>query len=205
MRYRMISRAAAPHRAQAGDAGRPLLAAHRPASDEQPAPHDPDNPYARYFTAPRRFSELCRHGRPAPRQRGSAFLHLRPACDADGGCTDKIEVVRREAKVALDFEAMQEMQEELQEKYKDAWPPVSPKSAREKLLWMMIEAGEMADVIKKDGDEQIMKDQQIRAHFIEEMCDTLMYLNDVMLCYQIEPAELEAKYIQKHEINMKRW
>jgi NTP pyrophosphatase (non-canonical NTP hydrolase) len=69
----------------------------------------------------------------------------------------------------------------------------------------MIEAGEMADVIKKDGDERIMKERQSRDHFIEELCDTLMYLNDVMLCYRIEPEELEAKYRQKHERNMKRW
>ncbi len=105
----------------------------------------------------------------------------------------------------LNFEAMKEMQQELQEKYKDKWSPISPACAREKLLWMMIEAGEMADVIKKDGDEQIMNDKQVREHFIEEMCDTLMYLNDVMLCYRIEPEELEAKYLQKHQRNMKRW
>lgn len=105
----------------------------------------------------------------------------------------------------LNFEKMQEMQVELQEKYKEKWPPVSPESARDKLLWMMIEAGEMADVIKKDGDERIMKERQSRDHFIEELCDTLMYLNDVMLCYRIEPEELEAKYRQKHERNMKRW
>jgi NTP pyrophosphatase (non-canonical NTP hydrolase) len=101
----------------------------------------------------------------------------------------------------LNFEKMQEMQVELQEKYKEKWPPISPESARDKLLWMMIEAGEMADVIKKDGDERIMKERQSRDHFIEELCDTLMYLNDVMLCYRIEPEELEAKYRQKHERN----
>lgn len=105
----------------------------------------------------------------------------------------------------FNFEMMKELQEELQEKNKDKWTPISPKCARDKLLWMMIEAGEMADIIKKDGDELIMKDEQIREHFIEEMCDTLMYFNDIMLCYKIEPKELESKYIQKHDINMNRW
>lgn len=105
----------------------------------------------------------------------------------------------------LNFDIMQEMQEELQEKYKDKWASISPKCARDKLLWMMIEAGEMADVIKKDGDELIMNSSEVREHFIEEMCDTLMYFNDVMLCYNITPDELESKYIKKHEINMKRW
>ena len=37
------------------------------------------------------------------------------------------------------------------------------------------------------------------------MCDTLMYLNDVMLCYGISPEELEEVYLKKHEKNMKRW
>lgn len=105
----------------------------------------------------------------------------------------------------LDFKTMKQMQEELQEKYKDKWPPICPSTARDKLLWMMIEAGEMADIIKKDGDELIMQDSNTREHFIEEMCDTLMYFNDVMLCYNIQPEELESKYIEKHQNNMNRW
>lgn len=105
----------------------------------------------------------------------------------------------------LNFERMQEMQKELQEKYKDQWTALSPKCARDKLLWMIVEAGEMADIIKKDGDEQIMNNIETREHFIEEMCDTLMYFNDVMLCYKITPDEFATKYIQKHEYNMKRW
>lgn len=50
-----------------------------------------------------------------------------------------------------------------------------------------------------------MHDREIRTHFIEELCDTLMYLNDVMLCYEITPDELYTEYIRKHERNMKRW
>ncbi len=49
----------------------------------------------------------------------------------------------------FNFEKMQEIQKELQEKYKDKWDPLSPHRGRDKLLWMMIEAGEIADVIKK--------------------------------------------------------
>ena len=84
----------------------------------------------------------------------------------------------------FNFDEMQKMQEELQQKYKDKWEAISPECARNKLLWMMIEAGEMADIIKKDGDGMIMVDSKVREHFIEEMCDTLMYFNDVMLCYK---------------------
>lgn len=105
----------------------------------------------------------------------------------------------------LDFERMQQMQMNLQDKYKDKWPALEPKVGRDKLLWMMIEAGESADVIKKNGDSEIMENTEVRTHFIEEVCDTLMYLNDVMLCYDITPSELEEVYMDKHNTNMKRW
>ena len=105
----------------------------------------------------------------------------------------------------LTFETMHSMQEQLLDRYKDKWPALSPAIARDKLLWMMIEAGEMADIIKKRGDEQIMNNSDVRAHFIEEMCDTLMYFNDVMRCYSITPDEFEAIYLAKHQRNMQRW
>ena len=106
---------------------------------------------------------------------------------------------------SLTFDAMHELQRELHERYKDKWRPISPEIGRDKLLWMMIEAGEMADIIKKKGDEQIMNDDAVRAHFIEEMCDTLMYFNDVMRCYEIAPEEFERVYREKHERNLGRW
>lgn len=105
----------------------------------------------------------------------------------------------------LSFEAMHDMQRELHERYKDKWRPISPDIARDKLLWMMIEAGEMADIIKKQGDAKIMERGEVRDHFIEEMCDTLMYFNDVMRCYSITPEELESIYLAKHKKNMERW
>ena len=103
------------------------------------------------------------------------------------------------------FDMMQEIQRELQEKYKNKWNPLIPQRGRDSLLWMMIEAGEIADVIKKQGDDSIVNDADVRVHFIEEMCDTLMYFNDVMLCYGITPAELKKVYLDKHKKNMYRW
>ena len=102
------------------------------------------------------------------------------------------------------FQKMQQIQKELQEKYKDKWGGLSPQIGRDKLLWMMVEAGEMADIIKKNGDEDIMNDQSTRAHFIEEICDVLMYLNDVMLCYDISVEDLREIYVKKHEKNIDR-
>lgn len=103
------------------------------------------------------------------------------------------------------FGTMQKIQKELQEKYKSKWSPLIPEKGRDQLLWMMIEAGEIADVIKKQGDERIMNDRKVRRHFIEEMCDTLMYFNDIMLCYHIAPEELQEIYLEKHNRNMNRW
>lgn len=106
---------------------------------------------------------------------------------------------------SLDLDQMQQMQKALQEKYKDKWPKLEPTVGRDKLLWMMIEVGEVGDVIKKCGDKEIMENHATREHFIEEMCDTLMYFNDVMLCYDISPQELQVAYIKKHDTNLNRW
>lgn len=103
------------------------------------------------------------------------------------------------------FDEMQAIQKELQERYLDRWGGLCPEKGRDSLLWMMIEAGEAADVIKKQGDTPILEDPDTRRHFIEEMCDVMMYFNDVLLCYGITPGELEEVYREKHEKNMKRW
>lgn len=103
------------------------------------------------------------------------------------------------------FEEMQQIQKELQEKYFDQWGGLYPEKAVRMLLWMMVEAGEVADIIKKQGDELIVEDPEIRRHFIEELCDVMMYFNDVMLCYDITPEELEKVYLEKHHRNMSRW
>ena len=105
----------------------------------------------------------------------------------------------------LNFTQMQEMQRALQEKYIDKWGGLSPKIGRDQLLWMIIEAGEMADIIKKKGDEAILHDAEARSHFVEETCDVLMYLNDVLLCYGITPEKIAAAYRAKFERNMTRW
>lgn len=103
------------------------------------------------------------------------------------------------------FREMQEIQRQLQDKYQDRWSPLSPQLGKEQLLWMMIELGEAADIMKKEGVEKIMEDRETRAHFIEEMADAMMYYNDVMLCYGISIEEFREIYRKKHERNMGRW
>ena len=100
---------------------------------------------------------------------------------------------------------MLEMQRQLQEKYKDKWEPICVDTGKNKLLWMIGEIGEVADIVKKNGGEEAVSDPELRAHLIEEMADVLMYYHDVMLCYGITPDELREAYTKKFERNMKRW
>ena len=95
---------------------------------------------------------------------------------------------------SLNLEDMQQIQKELQAKYLEKWGGLSPKIGRDKLLW-----------IKKKGDDAILNDPETRHHFTEEVCDVLMYLNDVLLCYGITPNEVENVYLEKHKRNMSRW
>lgn len=105
----------------------------------------------------------------------------------------------------MTFTEMQEMQRILQEKYLKKWGGLSPKKAIEKLLWLHGELGEVGDILKKKGSRAIMEEPQIREHFVEELCDVLMYYNDVLLCFQITPEELENSYRKKFQTNMSRW
>lgn len=102
-------------------------------------------------------------------------------------------------------EEMLSMQKKLQDKYKDKWEEIGPKTGKNKLLWMIGEVGEVIDIIKKNGDKKSIEDSEIRQHLIEEMSEVLMYFNDVMLCYGISEEELKQVYISKFETNMKRW
>ena len=100
---------------------------------------------------------------------------------------------------------MLSMQKELQDKYKDKWEAISPEAGKHKLLWMIGEIGEVIDIIKKNGDIKVIKDNELRKQLVEEMTDVLMYYNDVLLCYGISEEELKEAYISKFEKNMKRW
>lgn len=100
---------------------------------------------------------------------------------------------------------MLEMQRKLQEKYKGKWEPIGPTTGKNKLLWMVGEVGEVAEIIKKNGHERIMEEGPVRAHFVEEMADVLMYYGDIMNCFSITPEELKASYTEKFQRNMERW
>lgn len=60
------------------------------------------------------------------------------------------------------------------------------------------------DVIKKQGPKRIMEEPEVRRHFVEEMCDVMMYFNDLMICFGISSDELAEQYRAKHRCNMTR-
>ena len=68
------------------------------------------------------------------------------------------------------------------------------------LLWMVDEAGEVGDVIRKQG----LEEPEVRRHFVEEMRDVMMYFNDLMNCFGISSDELAEQYRAKHRCNMTR-
>ena len=103
------------------------------------------------------------------------------------------------------FNEMQEIQKQLQEKYKDKWGGLCPEKGALQLLRLYGELGEVGDIINKNGSDAVVNDKAVRDHFIEELCDVMMYFNDIMLCYGVSPDELKEAYLKKHEINMSRW
>jgi len=103
------------------------------------------------------------------------------------------------------IQEMLEMQQALQERYRDRWKPICPDRGKDQLLWMIGEIGEVIDLIKKNGGEQACQDAKLREQLVEELADVLMYYNDVLLCYGISAEELKQSYVRKFETNMKRW
>lgn len=107
---------------------------------------------------------------------------------------------------SINFDEMQQMQIELQAKYGKVWgQKMEPAFGVRQLLWMIGEASEVGDIIKKEGEDEIMNNPDTRRHFVEEMTDVMMYFNDLMLCFGITPEELTEQYRKKHERNMNRW
>ncbi len=95
------------------------------------------------------------------------------------------------------FEEMQAIQKELQEKYREKWGELTPEKGASYLLWMIVEAGEAADIVKKEGNQEILRNPETRRRFVEELCDVMIY--------GIQPEELESVYREKHRRNMSRW
>ena len=71
---------------------------------------------------------------------------------------------------SINFDEMQQIQKELQAKYgKGAnWGALTPEHGVKTLLWMINEAGEVADVLKKEGEQAVMEGDQILRRLFDE-------------------------------------
>lgn len=104
----------------------------------------------------------------------------------------------------INISAMMKMQMALWENNKEKWSPMEPQYARQSLLWMIEEVGEVISIIKKKSEHEIMEDSEVRSRFVEEIADVYMYLTDTLLRYQVTPEELSSSYLKKHIHNMGR-
>ena len=99
---------------------------------------------------------------------------------------------------------MIDIQLKLQEKYAGIWEGDSPDTAKHHLLYAVEEIGEVSSILKKRSPQAVVKDDNVRAHFCEEMADVYMYLTDVLICCGVTAQEFEKAYIAKAERNLKR-
>jgi len=84
------------------------------------------------------------------------------------------------------------------------WGGYSPERGRNQLLWLLGEAGEVIDIVKRNTPEQCAASGEIHDHLVEELADVMMYFVDVMGCYGISAEEFSKGYRMKHDRNMKR-
>jgi 8-oxo-dGTP diphosphatase len=104
----------------------------------------------------------------------------------------------------LKISDMLKCQYDLWEKHKDKWPPMEPEAARDSLLWMIEEIGEVIAIIKKRGEKEITQDGGLKDEFVEELVDVFMYYLDVLNRYNISGDVFSNAYIKKHTYNLLR-
>lgn len=102
----------------------------------------------------------------------------------------------------LNISEIKDMQIKLYEKKQ--WSDMEPKYAKDHMLYMIEEIGECISIIKKKKIEQIMENQDVRAKFIEEFADVLMYYTEVLNRLEISSEELSRAYINKYDTNLNR-
>ena len=84
------------------------------------------------------------------------------------------------------------------------WGPRRPEDGHKSLLWSIGEIGEITEILKKKGHAAVMDNPAVRAHFVEETADTVMYLLDMMECFGITGEEFSDAYEAKFTRNMNR-
>ena len=104
----------------------------------------------------------------------------------------------------LSIAQMMQMQQALFEIHKENWSPMEPEFGKDFILYMIEEIGETIAILKKKGSATIVSSPDVRAVFLEEMADVLMYYHDILLRFHVTPEEISEAYIKKHLKNMGR-
>ena len=103
----------------------------------------------------------------------------------------------------LHISDMYAIQRALQARHPE-WGGLHPARSRNQLLWMIGEAGEVIDILKKCKLDDIEHNPELRKRFVEEMVDVAMYMNEVCMCLGVTEEEFSQAYFQKHLYNMER-
>lgn len=107
----------------------------------------------------------------------------------------------------MTIQEMLDLQNRLYDKCgkENRWLTYTPDNAQLHWLYMLGEAGEVIDALKKNSLDTLLQLGPARDHMIEEMADTLMFFVDTMACMDVTADELSQAYREKHERNIKRW
>jgi len=104
----------------------------------------------------------------------------------------------------LNVSEMLKLSMDLWQKHKDEWAPMEPERGKNFILYMIEEIGEVIAIIKKKGEDEIMNNPAVRAHFVEELTDVMMYYMDTLNRFKVSPEEFSNAYVKKFQYNMKR-
>ena len=104
----------------------------------------------------------------------------------------------------MTIQDLMDIQIQLQEKYEGIWEGDHPDTAQHHLLYAVEEIGEVSAILKKRSAHAVVRDENVRMHFCEEMADVFMYLTDVLLCCGVTAEEFEQAYRAKADRNLKR-
>lgn len=104
----------------------------------------------------------------------------------------------------LPISEMMKMQKALHAAHEQEWSPLEPEYGKNTILYMVEEIGEVIAILKKKGDRAVTEVPEVRAAFLEEMADIMMYYTDTLLRYHVTPDEISEAYIRKHNRNMGR-
>ena len=101
----------------------------------------------------------------------------------------------------LKISEMIEMSKKLHDK--NSWN-FNTEYGQKSFLLLIGEIGETIEILMKIGSESVMKEEEIRSKFIEELADTLTYFANILNCYDISAEEFAKIYRSKFSKNMKR-